>query len=227
MYRLIREEIVSGRQVYVVCPEIGERSEVGALDVANIDKVYKEYKRVFAEFSIAVLHGRIDPKRREKTLKAFRDNTIQILIATTIIEVGVDVPNVTIIVIEDADRFGLAQLHQLRGRVGRAHHKSRCFLLGEPTTPEAERRMEVMTSTNDGFRIAEHDLMLRGPGEFLGTAQSGVPPLRVAHLIRDTAILERARMAATEILRSDPSLQSPENHPLRLLLDGRPHAVQI
>ncbi len=129
-----------------------------------------------------------------------------------------DAPNAAVMVIEDADRFGLAQLHQLRGRVGRAEHQSYCYLVAEPTTEEAVKRIDTMISTNDGFKISEQDLLLRGPGEFLGFAQSGIPPLRAGHLIRDAALLERARDTAREILSRDPGLESAQNEPLRTLL---------
>jgi ATP-dependent DNA helicase RecG len=229
MYRFIATEVASGGQVFVVCPEINERHGAdGARGVASVERMYKEYKRAFPEFSIGMAHGKTEPEARERTLRQLRENNIQLLIATTIIEVGVDVPNASVIVVEDADRFGLAQLHQLRGRVGRAQRKSHCFLLAEPTTPEAEQRLDIMTSTNDGFRIAEHDLMLRGPGEFLGAAQSGAPPLRVAHLVRDADLLEQAREVASAICKKDVALELPEHRLLRnFLTKRRTQTVQI
>jgi len=227
MYQFMENELASGRQAYVVCPEITERAGQEGRGIANIDNLHRDYARAFPQSAIGLLHGRMKSEAKERIFQQFRDNDIQILIATTIIEVGVHVPNATVIIIEDADRFGLAQLHQLRGRVGRAHHKSYCFLLGQPTTVEAAKRLEIMASTNDGFRIAEQDLMLRGPGEFLGTAQSGIPPLRVAHLTRDADLLEHTRTVATEILAADPTLERPENGPLLLLLGRKPRRVSI
>lgn len=227
IYRFVENEIAAGRQAYVVCPEITERAGGGNHTISNIDRLHKDYTKTFPKSAIGLLHGKMKPEFREETLRRFRKNEIQILIATTIIEVGVDVPNATVVIVEDADRFGLAQLHQLRGRVGRAHYKSYCFLLGQPTTAEAARRLEILTSTNDGFRIAEQDLMLRGPGEFLGTAQSGIPPLRVAHLTRDADLLDHTRAVATEILNADPLLERPENSPLLFLLGEKPHSVPI
>ncbi len=233
--QFVREEISGGRQAFVVCPEIGEqrvpagapRGDAGRT-AATASRTYADYKKLFSELSVALLHGRMRPEDREKTLLRFRRNEAQILVATTIVEVGVDVPNASVMIVESADRFGLAQLHQLRGRVGRSHHKSRCFLMAEPSTPEAVRRLEIMVSTNDGFAIAEHDMLLRGPGEFLGTAQSGLPPLRVGHLVRDAQLLERAREAAAAILDADPRLESSENAPLRLMLDKPlPEAVHL
>jgi ATP-dependent DNA helicase RecG len=209
-----------GRQAFVVCPEIDPRSEPTARPVANVERVYRKYARRFPDFSIDTIHGRMPPDERENTIGRFHAGETQILIATTIIEVGVDAPNAVVIVIEDADRFGLAQLHQLRGRVGRSKYQSYCFLAAEPTTEAASKRIEIMTQTIDGFTISEQDLALRGPGEFLGSAQSGVPPLRVGHLVHDKDILERARVCAKQILRRDPSLESTENKPIRILLES-------
>ena len=217
MYEFVGEQIRSGRQVFVVCPEIGSPREPGSRTVANATETYKEISRIFTDFSVGLLHGRIPPDEREETILRFRNGAIQILVATTLIEVGIDVPNAAIMIIENADRFGLAQLHQLRGRVGRGKHKSFCFLLAEPSTAEALERLDIMASTNDGFRIAEHDMLMRGPGEFLGSAQSGFPRLKVGHLVKDAALLERTRQAAMGILRSDPSLTATESAPLKLL----------
>jgi len=220
MYRLIEAEVEKGRQAFVVCPEIDPRAESGDRPIADVKRVFGEYAKRFSDFSVGVLHGRVPPEEREAVLRSFRSGQTKILVSTTIIEVGVDVPNATAMVIENADRFGLAQLHQLRGRVGRAGHKSYCFLVAEPTTEEAYKRIEIMTSTNDGFKIAEEDLLLRGPGEFLGYMQSGALRLRAGHLIRDGDLLARAREIASEILEGDPRLESPENEPLRELLGG-------
>jgi ATP-dependent DNA helicase RecG len=228
MYKFIREKVEGGRQAFVVCPEIGEECDSVSRDIAGANRMFALYVKVFPQFSVGVLHGRMHPEERENTLSQFRARKIQILVATTIIEVGVDVPNAVVMVIENADRFGLAQLHQVRGRVGRGQHKSYCFLMGEPATEQAAKRHEIMTSTNDGFRIAEQDLLLRGPGEFLGVAQSGSPRLRVGHLVRDIDLLEQAREIALVVLRSDPHLEKPENGPLRLLLGrNRPGGVDI
>jgi ATP-dependent DNA helicase RecG len=217
MRRLVREQIESGRQAFVICPEIGPRSGPADRTMASATRTHREISRMFADFSVGLLHGRIPSAEREKAILRFRSGDIQILVATTMVEVGVDVPNATIMIIENADRFGLAQLHQLRGRVGRGHHKSYCLLAAEPSTEEAARRMDIMISTNDGFRIAEQDMLLRGPGEFLGAAQSGLPRLRIGHLVKDSALLERARRAARTVLGADPRLEAPENAPLRHL----------
>ncbi|MCL6557839.1 MAG: DNA helicase RecG, partial [Firmicutes bacterium] len=169
----------------------------------------KELEPVFPEFSIGLLHGRLKLEERDRIMTAFRDNKINILVATTVVEVGVDVPNATVMAIFDADRFGLAQLHQLRGRVGRSRHTSYCVLIADRTTPEAAARIKALTSLSDGFALAEEDLRLMGPGEFFGTRQSGIPELKVADLLRDHTLLEAARVAAERFLAKDPSLNSP------------------
>ncbi len=217
--RLVGEE---GRQAFVVCPEIDPRSEPTARPIANVERMYRKYARRFPDFRVDVIHGKMPPDERDKAIGRFHTGETQILVATTIIEVGVDAPNAAVIIIEDADRFGLAQLHQLRGRVGRSEYQSYCFLAAEPTTEAASKRIEIMAATVDGFEISERDLLLRGPGEFLGSAQSGVPPLRVGHLVRDTDLLERARVCAEEILRRDPTLESAENESIRTLLEVAP-----
>jgi len=228
VYKFVRGEVAAGRQLFVVCPEIGDQATQEDRPVAVAKKMHAEYKRICPKVSVGLLHGRLEPEEKEHTLLRFRRNEIQILVTTTIIEVGVDVPNATGIIIENADRFGLAQLHQLRGRVGRARHKSRCFLMAEPTTPEAIKRIEIMVSTNDGFEIAEKDLLLRGPGEFIGTAQSGFPRLRVGHLIRDAALMADAREAASAILDIDPRLETKGNAALRFLVGRLPsNKVQL
>ena len=149
-------------------------------------------------------------------MKKFKQGEIQVLVSTTVVEVGVDVPNATVMLIEHAERFGLSQLHQLRGRVGRGEHKSYCVLLsGRAVSDEGKRRLEVMTQTQDGFKIAEEDLVLRGPGEFMGTRQSGLPGFKLANLVRDVEILTEARKAAFEVLEKDPKLESPDNKTIR------------
>jgi ATP-dependent DNA helicase RecG len=157
------------------------------------------------------LHGRLAPEERESVMQSFRQGDIRVLIATTVIEVGVDVPNATVMLIENAERFGLAQLHQLRGRIGRGNHQSYCILMTDTKDPLALAKLSVLEKTNDGFEIAEADLRFRGPGDLLGTAQSGLPPLRVADLLQDADLLEEARGIARAILDRDPSLQTAAN----------------
>lgn len=206
----IREQLQKGRQAYVVYPLI-EESE--AIDLKNATEEFEKLKKIFSEFKLGLLHGKMKPKEKEEIMNQFRRNEIQVLVSTTVIEVGVDVPNANIILIEHAERFGLAQLHQLRGRVGRGEHKSYCILsLGYALSEEAVKRAEIMESTQDGFKIAEEDLIIRGPGEFLGRRQSGLPGFKMANLVRDLPILSEARAAAKELLSRDEKLSKDEHY---------------
>ncbi|GAB4415387.1 MAG: ATP-dependent DNA helicase RecG [Thermodesulfovibrionales bacterium] len=209
IYEAISAEVKKGRQVYVVYPVIDE-SENSDLKSAIMGKAALE--RIFPDFRIGLIHGRMKPVEREAAMTSFKNREIDILVSTTVIEVGVDVPNATMMLIVHAERFGLSQLHQLRGRVGRGGSQSYCFLLAyEPCSEEARRRLDIMVRSNDGFRIAEEDLDIRGPGEFFGTRQSGMPDLRIANIVRDAGLLEVARKEAFSIVDSDPDLKkSPE-----------------
>ncbi|MGE5576005.1 MAG: ATP-dependent DNA helicase RecG [Syntrophothermus sp.] len=212
VYAFIKGQVAAGRQAYIIYPlvEETETSQAGAVEA------FDHFRQgAFAGFSLGLLHGRLSPEEKEATMRAFRDGRIQILVATTVVEVGVNVPNATVMVVEEADRFGLAQLHQLRGRVGRGQDQSYCILIADPATPEARARMQAMIETADGFRIAEADLRLRGPGEFFGTRQHGLPELRVADLTRDLEQLVEARKAAFALVQADPDLSSPEHKKLR------------
>jgi ATP-dependent DNA helicase RecG len=206
----IRQTVAGGHQVYVVYPLV-EESEKSDLRAATEMAVYLKTK-VFSDLQIGLLHGRMKSREKEETMAAFTSGEIQILVSTTVIEVGVDVPNAALMVIEHAERFGLAQLHQLRGRVGRGPAQSKCILVGDVrNNAEARRRLEIMCETNDGFRIAEVDLDLRGPGEMIGTRQSGIPAFKYANIVRDRRALEIAREEANrflEILRSRPDAES-------------------
>jgi len=171
---------------------------------------------VFPDLRVGLLHGRMAPDEKEAVMGSFKARDLDVLVATTVIEVGIDVPNATVMVIEHAERFGLSQLHQLRGRVGRGSVRSRCILLTPGKLSEdGERRLRVMESTGDGFRIAEADLEIRGPGDFLGIRQSGMPDFRVANILRDGSILEQARQAAFGLLEQDPDLSAEDHEPLR------------
>lgn len=207
VYAFVRDQVAAGRQAFVVCPLI-EESE--AVQVRSAVELARELAAGPLEgIRLDVLHGRLSPSQREERMEALRAGTIDVLVATTVIEVGIDIPNASIMIIEDADRYGLAQLHQLRGRVGRGPARSYCVLIADPATEVGQRRLEVMRSTNDGFRIAQEDLMLRGPGEVLGVRQHGMGGLRVADLIGDLPLLEEARKEAEALLREDPDLVSP------------------
>lgn len=205
VYQAMSEEVKKGRQVYVVYPVI-EESENSDLRSAIAGKTALE--SIFPDFSVGLIHGKMKPAERESIMSSFIDKKIDILVSTTVIEVGVDVPNATMMAIVHAERFGLSQLHQLRGRVGRGSDQSYCFLLVyNPCGEEAGKRLRIMIKSNDGFRISEEDLEIRGPGEFLGTRQSGMPDLRIASIVRDAGLLETARKEAFTIVEKDPELQ--------------------
>jgi ATP-dependent DNA helicase RecG len=205
IYGLLREEIEKGGQVYVVYPAIEESEKT---DLKNAIQGKEGFEMIFPEYRTGLLHGRMSTEEREKVMLSFRQGQIDILVSTTVIEVGVDVPAAAIMLVVHAERFGLAQLHQLRGRVGRGQHRSLCILVAyKPYGEDARRRLDVMLRTNDGFKIAEEDLDIRGPGEFLGTRQAGMPELRVANIIRDMKILESARKEAFSLLEASPELE--------------------
>ena len=211
MYEQMRQAIHSGRQAYVVCPLV-EESDKQDLKAAT-GEAARLQSDVFGEFRVDLLHGRMTAQEKQQIMEEFRAGKSHILVSTIVIEVGIDVENATIMVIEHAERFGLAQLHQLRGRIGRGRHKSTCFLVARPTTEFAERRIAVMTETSDGFRIAEEDLRLRGPGEFFGTRQHGLPELRIGNLVEDYPLLQLARQEAADLVARDPDL-ADTNHGL-------------
>jgi ATP-dependent DNA helicase RecG len=216
-FEAIRATVASGRQVYVVYPLV-EESEKSDLRAATEMARYLE-KDVFPEFRIGLLHGRMKSEEKETTMMAFAAGNIHILVSTTVIEVGVDVANATLMVIEHSERFGLAQLHQLRGRVGRGPAQSACILVGDASTsPEASRRLDIMCETNDGFRIAEVDLELRGPGEIIGTRQSGIPAFKYANLVRDRRALEVARIEAERFIRTLRARPDDEGRRIALLI---------
>ncbi len=204
IYELLRKEVEAGRQAYVVYPAIEESEKT---DLKNAVQGKEGFEKVFPQYSIGLLHGRMSTGERERVMLLFKQGDIDILVSTTVIEVGVDVPEATIMLVVHAERFGLAQLHQLRGRVGRGAHRSLCILIAyKPYGEEARRRLHIMLRSNDGFRIAEEDLDIRGPGEFLGTRQAGMPDLKVANIIRDMKILEKAKTEAFALIEADPEL---------------------
>src|SRR5574344_519904 len=200
VYELIKREVNSGRQVYIVYPLIDE-SESLAAKAATIE-AEKLKSDVFPNLNIGLLHGKLKNADKEQVMKDFKEKKYDILVSTTVVEVGVDVPNATVMVIENAERFGLSQLHQLRGRVGRSELQSYCVLISSSRNQETRERLNIMTETNDGFVIAEKDLQLRGPGEFLGTRQSGLPDLIISDIVRDAKILEIARNEAIDFLKN-------------------------
>ncbi len=210
VYRFMQQQIAAGRQVYVVYPLIKENEK---LDLQDLQNGYRELCDAFPDLRISMVHGQMRAQEKDEQMQAFAAGRTQILVATTVIEVGVNVPNASVMIIENAERFGLSQLHQLRGRVGRGAEQSYCILLTDvELTKDTRKRMDIMVATNDGFRIAEADLQLRGPGDLEGTQQSGLPfDLHIASLSTDGVLLEQARRAAEEVLAQDPLLENPEN----------------
>jgi len=200
----VRQEVAAGRQAYVVCPLVEESERIEARSA--IDEYERLRAEVFGGLNVALIHGQLPEREKDAVMSDFRRGAVDVLVATTVIEVGVDVPNATVMVIEDADRFGIAQLHQLRGRVGRGASSSWCYLLGEPSTPEAEKRLRALERTTDGFELAEEDLELRGEGTILGTRQKGVTDLKLASLRRDKDLVGQARDVAFAMVDADPQL---------------------
>jgi ATP-dependent DNA helicase RecG len=214
LYDFIRGQLREGRQAYVVYPLV-EETEASDLRAAT-EMAERLRTKVFPDWPVGLIHGRLGYEAKDAVMQAFKRGEIAVLVATTVIEVGIDVPNASVMVIEHAERFGLAQLHQLRGRVGRGSARSYCILLaGGPLTEDAQRRLDAMRDTQDGFRIAEVDLEIRGPGEFFGTRQSGLPEFRAADLLRDARLLEVARPDALALVERDPGLRLPEHAALR------------
>ena len=209
----IEKHIKSGRQAYIVCPLVEENEE---LNIKSAEKLFSELKETrFKNYNIGLLHGKMSAKEKEETMQKFKNGEISLLVSTTVIEVGIDVPNAVLMVIENADRFGLSQLHQLRGRIGRGEYKSTCILVSNNSSPETKKRLEVITKTNNGFAIADADLKLRGPGDFIGNRQHGLPDLKIADIFANKEVLLTARKAAEELLKTDGSLKSEENLSLR------------
>ncbi len=219
-YRLIAREIEQGRQVYIVYPLVEESEN---LDLKAATEMSEHLaKDVFPQYRVGLVHGRMKPEEKDRQMLAFKNHEIDILVSTTVLEVGIDVPNATVMLIEHAERFGLSQLHQLRGRVGRGSSKSYCLLMTTfPISDDGRRRLDAMIETTDGFIIAERDLEIRGPGEFFGTKQSGLPDLKVANLVRDVKLLEQAREEAFALINRDPNLNLPQHRAIKYALEQR------
>ena len=211
----IRKLAAAGQQIFIVCPLVGEADQIPDERKAVTAYAKQLQEQVFPDLRVAVLHGKMKPKEKEKVMAAFAAGESDILVSTTVVEVGVDVPNATCMVVENADRFGLSQLHQLRGRVGRGKAKSYCILLSDSQNEETRARLKVMTQTNDGFRISQEDLRLRGPGDFFGQRQHGLPAMKIADLSCDMRLLDEAQTAARQLMERDPELTDPAHRPLR------------
>jgi ATP-dependent DNA helicase RecG len=206
VYKMIEDEIKDGHQVFIVYPLVEESDKMDLLDATKMASCFQ--KSIFSQYRVGLLHGSMKAEEKEKTMTRFKERMIDILVCTTVIEVGIDVPNATMIVIEHAERFGLSQLHQLRGRVGRSVHASKCLLVTSSRRTElATKRLRIMEKTTDGFKIAEEDMLIRGVGEMLGTRQSGIPRFRVGDIIRDMDLMLRARSICGECL---PKLKAAE-----------------
>lgn len=207
MYEFMRRQIESGRQCFVVCPLVEESDK---LDAIASTEIHEFLRKVFPEYNIGLVHGKMKSDEKDAVMENFRNCGTQILVSTTVIEVGIDIPNATVMVIENAERFGLSQLHQLRGRVGRGGNKSYCILVSECNTDESRKRMTIMCSSSDGFEIAQKDLEMRGCGEFFGTRQHGLPELKVANLFTDSELVKTVAEACDKLIKSDPDLSSDE-----------------
>ena len=215
----IKKQVDEGRQAYIVCPLVEENEEINAKSVLELAEKYKT--EVFKDYKVEYLHGKMRPKEKDEIMEKFKEKQIDILISTTVIEVGVNVPNSNIMVIENAERFGLAQLHQLRGRVGRGEHQSYCILKYEGNSEVIRKRMQVMQDTNDGFVISEKDLELRGSGEFFGTKQHGLPEFKIANLFEDIKMLKLVQNVSMKILQEDPLLEYEKNIRLKKLVEEK------
>ncbi|HEY4705894.1 MAG TPA: ATP-dependent DNA helicase RecG [Thermodesulfobacteriota bacterium] len=219
-YESVRRAIMEGSQAYIVYPLVEESKEVSLRDATNMKEQLQ--KDIFKEWNVGLLHGRMKSEEKEAVMKAFKDKKVHLLVSTTVIEVGVDVPNATVMLIEHAERFGLAQLHQLRGRVGRGEKESVCLLVaGWTNSEDTYKRLKVMEETNDGFRIAEEDLKIRGPGDFIGTRQAGLPDFRTEGALSDMTLLKKAREEALSYLRKNPDLSGPEGVIVKKVLKAR------
>ena len=213
VYNYVKKHLDDGRQGYIVCPMIDDNDEI---ELASAIQFYNELsKGEFKDYKLGLLTGKMKPDEKNKIMSEFSNGNIDLLISTTVIEVGVDVPNAVIMVIENADRFGLSQLHQLRGRVGRGQHKSTCILISDSDNEISKKRLKIMCDTTDGFKIADEDLKLRGPGDFFGSRQHGLPDFKIANILSDMKILRSTQKLAKRILKDDKNLEKPENQGLK------------
>ena len=212
----MKKEVEAGHQVYIICPMVEENEE---LELENVTDYTEKLKGILPEFQISCLHGKMKPKEKNEIMEAFADGQIQILVSTTVIEVGINVPNATVMMVENAERFGLAQLHQLRGRVGRGREQSYCIFMSGSKGKETKKRLEVLNQSNDGFYIASEDLKLRGPGDIFGVRQSGDLEFRIGDVFTDANLLKQVSEEVNEILDDDPELEKEEHLELKRQID--------
>ena len=224
-YHFMNKQIAQGRQCYVICPMVEENETTEAENV--IDYAEQLQAEMGDSISVQYLHGRMKQNEKDRIMEAFGKNEIQVLVSTTVIEVGIDVPNATVMMIENAERFGLAQLHQLRGRVGRGSHQSYCIFISASKSKETKERLEILNKSNDGFFIASEDLRLRGPGDLFGIRQSGTLDFGLADVFQDSGLLQRANAAAEELLLEDPHLQKEEHRMLKKAVEHTVAAVAL
>ena len=215
----ILKQTGEGRQVFIVCPMVEENDDL-PVKLKSAEEHALELAALFPRLKVSCVHGKMKPKDKDAVMAQFASGETQVLVATTVIEVGVDVPNASLMIVENADRFGLSQLHQLRGRVGRGQFKSYCVLVSDSDNEDTLARLKIMCKTNDGFKIAEEDLRLRGPGDFFGSRQSGLPETHIADLGADSRVLQLAQSEAEALLNKDPELSFPENQALRERIDS-------
>ena len=212
VYDKVRKELVKGKQAYVVAPLIEESEKI---DAKSASELFAELQKLFKDYKVGLIHGSLPQEQKDAVMDAFVKGEIDVLVSTVVIEIGINVQNATVMVIENCERFGLAQLHQLRGRVGRGNDQSFCYLIINNETDIAAERVKIMCESTDGFQIAEEDLRLRGPGEIFGTRQHGLPEMRISDIVRHADVLEKAKNAANSLLASDPDLRSTDNAELR------------
>ena len=224
-YSFMTKQVAAGRQCYVICPMVEESESMEAENVIDYSRMLQE--AVGEKIRVGFLHGKMKQKEKDEIMAAFADNEIQILVSTTVIEVGIDVPNATVMLIENAERFGLAQLHQLRGRVGRGRHQSYCIFMSTSNSDETRERLDILNHSNDGFFIAGEDLRLRGPGDLFGIRQSGILDFQVADVFQDAEVLKRAGQEASAILKQDSGLDLPEHAALKRHIDAKIQKIML
>jgi len=224
VYEFCKEQLKIGHQIYFVYPLVKESEKI---DLQSAIEAHEQLRHIFIDHTVGLLHGKMKTQEKDQVMQDFKNKTIKILVSTTVIEVGIDVPNATVMVIWHAERFGLSQLHQLRGRIGRGGNASYCFLVSQPKGEDAKKRIKAMIDTTDGFKIAEYDLSIRGPGDLLGTRQSGMPDFKIADLIRDEKTLILTRKIANQIIQKDPGLTHPLHQEIKKIVENETSNLRL